>query len=941
MSLSPGTRLGVYEIHEAIGVGGMGEVYRGRDTRLQRDVALKILPEQFSSDAERLARFEREAQMLAALNHPNIAQIYGLETDDGPAEAGPYVQALVLELVDGDTIADRIAAGPMPLADVISIATQIAGALEAAHEQGIVHRDLKPSNIKVRPDGTVKVLDFGLAKLAQAPGPGPQASVGAGLSRPTITGSPTITTPAMTQIGVILGTAAYMSPEQAKGREADKRSDVWAFGAVLYEMLTGTRAFDGDDMSDTLASVLKIDPDWTRFPPDVPAALRTLVQRCLAKDRRQRISDISAAKYVLNELDALGAIAQPTPPSSAHRERPRSLTSRLLPIAATAILTGALAAGAAWMLWPPTTPGAVARFSFVLPDAVTFSGTVRQSIAISPDGTKIAFTGNSRVYLRSIGELTAHAIPGSEMGTSELGVVQPMFAPDGQSIAFVSYTATGANGYVKRIPITGGAPATVVELGNDSGLTGISWGPDGILLGGLTGVSRVSANGGALERLTEIRPDEEAQAPQMLPDGRTVLFTLAKRTGTDRWDKAQIVALSLADRTRRVLIEGGSDARYLPSGHLIFAVSGTVFARPFDPRTLMFTGSQVPVVVGVRRSASGTTVTTHLAVSDNGTLIYRPGPATVSSTMRSLLVGDGREEPRPLKAPPALYVHPRVSPDTRTLAVARSDGGSSDVWLYDLSGQSEMRRLTFDGTSTLPVWSSDSRRVTFQSAREGDKGLWWQFEDGKNPERLTKPNPNEAHQPGSWSRDGKHLLYSVLKESTYALWVYSADTKKSEPFGNLTSGEDFSATFSPDGRWIAYAYTERGGGVGGPNRGVFVEPFPPTGEKHQAPKTALDYHPVWSKDGSSILYVPGANRPTVAVPITTQPSISFGTPVAIPRGPFPALISTEPRGYDPMPAGRFVSLSLGSGDGLLGSQNNELRIVLNWFEELKRLAPTP
>jgi WD40-like Beta Propeller Repeat len=468
-------------------------------------------------------------------------------------------------------------------------------------------------------------------------------------------------------------------------------------------------------------------------------------------------------------------------------------------------------------------------------------------------------------------------------------------------------------------------------------LTSATWGSDGILLGGLNGIFRVPSNGGALERIAEVGPEEEAQAPQMLPDGRTVLFTLAKRSGADRWDKAHIVALSLADRTRRVLIDGGSDAKYLPTGHLIFAVAGTVFARPFDPRGLTFTGSQVPVVVGVRRSASGTSVTTHLAVSNNGTLIYRPGPATVSSTMRSLLIGDGREEPSPLRVPAGLYVHPRMSPDAKSLAVARADGASSNIWLYDVSGQSEMRRLTFDGTSTLPVWFSDSRRVTFQSAREGDKGLWWQFADGRGAERLTKANHDETHQPQSWSSDGRRLLYSVLKGSMYTLWVYSADTKKSELFGNVTSGEDFSATFSPDGRWIAYAYTERGGGVGGPNRGVFVEPFPPTGEKHQAPKTALDYHPVWSKDGSSIFYVPGANRTTVSVPITTRPSVSFGTPVALLRGPFPALISTEPRGYDPLAGGRFVSLSLGTGDGL-ASQNNELRIVLNWFEELKRLA---
>jgi serine/threonine-protein kinase len=925
--LEAGTRIGAYEIREAIGAGGMGEVYRARDTRLQRDVALKILPEAFASDPERLARFEREAQMLAALNHPHIAAIHGVEESSG-------MRALILELVDGETLADRIATGAIPVDEAIAIARQIADALEAAHEQGIVHRDLKPSNVKVRPDGTVKVLDFGLAKLATG-------VTNAGSKDPAYTSTPftvapTITTPAMTQLGVIMGTAAYMSPEQAKGREADKRSDVWAFGAVLYEMLTGRRAFDGDDMSDTLASVLKIDPDWTRLPSDLPPALRTLIQRCLAKDRRQRVADIAAAKFVLNELADAHPLAPPAlVPSTSPRSR------RWLPLAATAVLTAAIVGGVMWALRPAIPAGIPTQFTIALPEGQSFSGTVLQSVAISPDGSQIAYTGNSRVYLRSIGELMPHAIPGSESDNSSnpaLGVASPMFSPDGKSVAFLALSGITENNILKQIPISGGAASAIATLNAGESSSIASWGPGGILLGGRGGIRRVSPAGGTPERIIEVGPDEEAQAPQMLPDGQTVLFTLGKRSGTDRWDKAQIVTQSLNDHTRRVLIDGGSDARYLASGHLLFAVAGTVFARPFDPRRLTFTGSQVPVVVGVRRSAGGSSLTTHLAVSANGTLIYRPGPATSSSAARVLVLGDGRQDPVALKVPPALYAHPRVSRDGNMLAVARIDGSQSDLWLYDLSGRTEIRRLTFGGTSTFPAWSSDSRFVTFQSTREGDKGLWSQSADGRAAERLTKANQGEAHQPESWSPDGKHLLYSILKDSSYALWVYSADTRKSEPFGKVQSQETLSATFSPDGRWVAYAFTERAGGGASPNRGVYVEPFPSTGEKHQAPKTALDYHPVWAGDGNSIFYLPGANRPVMSVPIVTHPSVSFGAPVLSPRPPTPALLSLEVRGYDVLPDGRFVSVALGSGDSV-GNTGNELRVLLNWFEELKRLAP--
>ena len=917
----------------------MGEVYRARDTRLQRDVALKILPEAFASDPERLARFEREAQMLASLNHPHIAAIHGIE--EGPAEAGHYVRALVLELVEGETLADRIANGAIPIDEAIPIARQIADALEAAHEQGIVHRDLKPSNIKVRPDGTVKVLDFGLAKLAGGVAHAGPKEQGPAYTPTPFTVAPTITTPAMTQMGVIMGTAAYMSPEQAKGREADKRSDVWAFGAVLYEMLTGHRAFDGDDMSDTLASVLKIDPEWTRLPADLPPSLRTLIQRCLAKDRRQRVSDIAAARFVLNELSA-----NPQPRGGVEAETTVSTTrSRWqwwMPATVATVITALVVGAASWALRATPAAPHLVQFAYVLPEGQNFSNTGRQLLAISPDGTKLVFVANQRLYLRNIGDLEAHPIPGTE---TDGGAINPVFAPDGQSIAYWSPTST-QGAVLRRIPITGGAPAMLATTGAP---LGASWSPDGILYGmngsdpqdGRRGIARVRENGGAPERIITVEGDESAHGPQLLPDGHTVLFTLAKGRGLDRWDHAQIVAQSLIDRSRRVLAPAGSDGRYLATGHLIYAVGGTVFAMPFDASRLEARGAPAPVVVGVRRATGAQTGSVNLVVSDTGTAVYRPGPVNVSATVRGVVIGDDRSEATALKLPIASYAHPRVSPDGRTLAVARENGAMSDILTYDLSGKVEAKRLTFDGINRFPVWSADSRKVTFQSNRDGDPSLWWQSPDGGAAERLTKAAAGEEHIPESWSHDGTRLLFSVARNAplTRTLWVLTLNGLKTERFSNVESVEPLGASFSPDGKWIVYTHAASSGGLQSPDRGVFVEPYPPRpGEKRQAPKSNIDYHPVWSPDGTKIYYVPSSTRATVAVPITLTPSVSFGTPMELPRMPRPALLSGDYRGYDVLRDGRVVSLSAGPDDAAQAS-GAEIRVMLNWFEELKRLVP--
>jgi hypothetical protein len=919
MSLAPGARFGSYEVGAQIGVGGMGEVYRARDSRLNRDVALKVLPDSFANDPDRLARFQREAHVLASLNHPNIAAIYGVEDVSS-------VRALVMELVEGPTLDERITEGAIPIDEAINIATQIAEALGAAHDQGVVHRDLKPANIKVKPDGTVKVLDFGLAKAEPA-----SSSVGPNFSsaNPAPSQSPTITTPAMTQIGVLLGTAAYMSPEQAKGRPADKRSDVWAFGCVFYEMLTGTRAFAEDDISETLAAILKSEPDWTRIPSDVPHAVRTLIQRCLVKDRRQRVADIAAAKFVLCELSNLGT----RPATASVAAAPRSRWQRLWPAVASAAVAAAIVGAVMLMLRPVPRAPLTARFTFALPASEGLTGTGRQLVTISRDGALIAYAANSRVYLRPIGDMVARAIAGTD--SPAIGALTPMISPDGQSIAFFSVGEGGslAASTLKRVGVNGG---TVSPLASLDVPLGASWGPDGILVGQANkGIVRVPETGGVPEILVSVAPEDRAYGPQMLPDGQTLLYTLGKNFSENGWDKAQIIVYSLKDRSQRVVVERGADARYLTSGHLIYSLAGTVYAAPLDIETLQLTGPVVPVVVGVRRTAGRATPATFLAVSDTGTLVYLPGPATDSPGLRNIVL-----ESTPLKVPPAEYEHPRVSPDSRVVAVARMTGRESDIHLYDLSGQTEMRRLTFGGSNRFPVWSGNGRRIAFQSAAGGDRAIFSRSADGASgAERLTKPAQGEEHRPEAWSRDDRHLLFSVLKDGKFALSVLTLDGKKAEPFGNVRSNEPLSATFSPDGQWVAYAVNDGPGGMLSTNRGVYVQPFPATGQQHQVPRRVLDFHPLWAPDGRSIFYVPSAARATVSVPITTRPTVSFGTPVELPRAPRPLLLSPDMRGYDVLRDGRFISIVPVSEDASGSAAGSEFRVVMNWFEELKRLAP--
>jgi serine/threonine-protein kinase len=896
MALTVGTYLGSYEILSALGAGGMGEVYRARDPKLNRDVAIKVLLPAVANDPERLARFRREAQVLASLNHPNIAHVHGLEDSHG-------VCAIVMELVDGPTLADRIAQSAMTLDDVLPIARQIAEALEAAHEQGIVHRDLKPANIKVRPDGTVKVLDFGLAK-ALGPPAGSEAAA-------ALANSPTITSPAMTQRGVILGTSAYMSPEQAKGFAADKRSDVWAFGCVLYEMLTGRRAFEGEDVSETLATVIKGEPDWIALPSNLPAAVRGLIQGCLRKSRKERIGDLSAALFVLGQPQA------PTLAAVAGRSLPASLWRRAVLVFAGVVIGASIVAALVWRL-KPAAQLPVTRFAVTLPAGQQLNPN-RGALALSPDGTRLVYAADGRLYLRSMSDLEPRELRGTGPA------INPVFSPDGRSVAFwgdsLKYIAIDAPG----------SAITITETGSLAPYS-FSWSDAGILFTRLgTGIMRVSPHGGKPEVFVDMsKSDELADNPQFLPDGRTLLFTAVKRAAAviDRWEKAQIVLYSPDTGVRKVLLEGGSDARYVPTGHIVYVSGATLFAVPFDLSKLTVTGGPVPVLEDVRR-IMGVVGAAHFAFSRSGTMAYISGG---SSGHQEFVLFDRKGAVEGLKLAAGRYHFPRVSPDEKKIAFETNDGKEAFIAVYELSGESSVRRLTFGGNNRFPVWSGDGKRIAFQSDREGDAAVFWQSADGGTAERLTTPpGGGVVHVPESWSPNGQVLLFSETKDFTSSLWTLSLRDRRVAPFSDVTgSSLPTDATFSPDGRWVAYQVGQQGQG----EAHTYVQPFPPTGTRHQI---ARGGRPVWSRDGKDLFFVPAPARFSV-VRVRTDPSFTFSSPVDVPRR-FGIADPANPRPYDTLPDGRIIGVAM-SGLNQTGSGPAQIQVILNWFEELKARAPS-
>jgi serine/threonine-protein kinase len=925
MALTPGTRLGAYEITVPIGSGGMGEVYRALDTNLARHVAIKILPDLVAHDPERLARFEREARTLAALNHPHIAQIYGFEKADG-------VPAIVMELVEGPTLADRIARGPLELDEAIPIARQIAEALEAAHEQGIVHRDLKPANIKVRDDGTVKVLDFGLARLADPRDGAGRESPG---DRPHLTASPTITSPALvTGAGVLLGTAAYMSPEQAKGRQADKRSDIWAFGCVLYEMLAGKRPFAAsaaassgdaaDDVAETLAAVLRSEPDWTAIPRDTPSSLVALARRCLHKDRRQRVGDVAAALFVLRE-----------PLTTAVPTRTRLNVAGSVVLAALAVL---LTSGAWWLFRPSPPPASVERLTIVLPDDQFLAASVNRALGISRDGETVAFVANRNLHVRRMAAFETQEVP--IVLVSGYSAAYPTFSPDGKSLAFYSPT----DRTLKTVAVSGGVAVTLCGAGR---ILGVSWGDSGIVFSdGGEGIKRI-VPGGTPEVIAALQPDELGADPQILPDGDTLLFTLARPSqGQSTWDSARIVVQSLKSGQRTIVFEGGSDARYVATGHILYATGGVLFARAFDPRQPDRIGQPAAIVDGIRRGAGTGAVVDSLlpnaaqfALSDNGSLVYLAGSATQLSGRQQLVLTDRKGGVTLAKLPPGPYQFPRASPNPRAnqIVYGTDDGKDASVWLYDLDGLTVPRKLTFSGHNRFPIWSDDGEWVAYQSDRDGESAIFRQRLDdpaGK-AERLTTPEAGTSHAPEAWS--GNTMLFSATKGREVSLQILSVRERMTTPFPGVRSSRWPQAAFSKDGRWVAYSVMSSS-----ENRDtLYVEPFPPTGVKHQI--SALDAHfPVWNGNNELLWVDPTRGSSNgrvgfVSATVTTQPRFELARDWQEIKRDFNVTAGGigRARTYDILPGGqRFVGLA---DEGTLANGNavyQRIQVVINLFEEL-------
>ena len=895
----------------------MGQVYRARDTKLDRDVAIKILPEAFAHDADRLARFQREAKTLASLNHPNIAGIYGLDETDG-------VLALVMELVDGEDLSQRIARGAIPIDEALPIAKQIAEALEAAHEQGIIHRDLKPANIKVRPDGTVKVLDFGLAKAMVPDGASATADA---MHSPTLTAAafaPGYGGPG-TQMGMLLGTAAYMSPEQARGRVVDRRADIWAFGVVLCEMLTGARAFPGDDITDTLAAVVRAEPDWNLLPVDLSPTVRVFLKRCLQKDPKQRIGDIHDVRLALD-----GAFDTPAPAAVpvAAAAPPRPWWRRAMPIATVVVVTAAVTAGVMWLARSKEPARAVWRFVIPFGEGQERTLSYSQGLAISPDGTTIAYVASEQIYVREIGDLDARLLTRTD---AIAGTVprQLVFSPDGRSIA---YGQTEAGKYpIKRIQIAGGTPVPVVA--DVTGNVFLEWRGNSIFFSPSAGgsIMRVVASGGQPEPIIQLEPGEIAARPQVLDDGR-VLFAAGPHRGggVGDWSKGRIVVQRPGEKTRTTIVEGGTDPRYLSSGHLIYQLNGVLYARTFD-LSHMAVGGAVPVVEGVFRGAGGHN--SWYAASESGTLVYLPGPVSTSGSAEltlALFDRAGKAETLPVPAGP--YSEPRMSPDGRRIAFGSSDARETSIWVYDLAAGGSPRKLTFGGHNRFPVWSFDSQRVIFQSDREGDLGLFWQSADGVGTaERLTRPAKGTSHVPQSASPNGKVLLVDQTADAKTSLMAFAFDDKSMTPFGAVVSTRGTGAIFSPDGSWVAYTMREAAAGP----EFVYAQPFPATGAKRQISTNAeTGHHPVWSSNGKELYYNPGPGISRL-VAVTVMASQGFGVRPAPPvaRRFFGPSSSSE-RSYDVARDGKFLGL-LATGSPSTASSRPELRVVLNWFDELK------
>jgi predicted Ser/Thr protein kinase len=879
MPLSVGTRLGPYEILAPIGTGGMGEVYRARDVKLDREVALKVLPDTLTHDPERLARFEREAKVLASLNHSNIGQIYAVEQD-----------ALVMELIEGDTLH-----GPLPLDTALNYARQIADALEAAHEKGIVHRDLKPANIMITPEGVVKVLDFGLAKSDDS----------AASSDPTL--SPTFTM-SPTRAGLILGTAAYMSPEQARGRKVDKRADIWAFGVVLFEMITGQRLFHGEDLTEILASVVKEEPRIELAPPQV----RRLLRKCLEKDPKKRLRDIGDVWELLED----GRMDRAAPPPR-FRWAPWGVAGFLAALSAVALW--------GWLRPKPTEPQPVVRLETPLPKSIGAGPGLAGGPVLSRDGSRLAFVGGPErlIYLRMLDQLDARAIPGTE------GAGFLCFSPNGQWISY------NAGGELRKIAIAGGPPQTLAEARTLVGPSTQSWGQDDNILYANDGViMRIPSSGGKPE--TVATPDARKGelfyfGAQELPGSDQILFSMM---GSSAASSPKVVAFNPKTGEKKKLLDGLELAQYLPSqadsqaGYLIFSDfnTATLMAVTFDVKRLEVKSTAVSVLEGIRDFVGPFFL---FGISDSGTLAYVPGASASNSTARTLVWVDRKGVEQPLSAPPRAYSYPKISPDGERVAVEIQAGqdptvASVDVWVYDLV-RGALSRLTFQGANLLPLWTPDGKRLIYGSGPNPiSASLVSGPADGTAP---PSPLPSDAiaRLARSISGDGK-LLIGVGSRNTEGsgneFWALSlAEGGKPRSFLNSRSVKS-DPQISPDGRWVAYQSFESG------RPEIYVVPYPKGDQKFPI-STDGGAIPRWSRNGRELFYWSG--RKMMAVDIQTNPVFRAGVPKMLFEGTYSAA------GYDVAPDGqRFL---LVKPPAVLQTPADQLIVVVNWLEELRRRMP--
>ena len=890
--------LGHYKITAKLGQGGMGEVWRAEDTKLGREVALKMLPEDFADDPDRHARFEREAKVLASLNHANIATLHALEHLEGQ-------HVLVMELVEGEGLDDVIARGPIPIDEAIVMAQQIAEALEAAHEAGIVHRDLKPANIRVRPDGTVKVLDFGLAKTWEADGGDSSLSL-----------SPTMTRNA-TMEGVILGTAAYMSPEQARGKKVDRRSDVWAFGVVLWEMLTGRKLFEGQTVSDVLASVLKEAPDLDALPRNTPPAVRRLVTRCLEREPRDRLQWIGDAR-----LDLAEAMRSPED-AAKYPDRSGASTSRVRELLAWSATLLALTLATFFWWQPDEVPDhPLTRFAVSVGDKQTLSFIDVPIIALSPNGQTLAFVARDveleqdRIYLRRLKDHEVRPLSGTEGGSN------PFFSPHGEHLAFF------AGGKLKKISIDGGAPITLADAPNPRG--GV-WLPDDSIVFApafSSGLSIVAGSGGNAETLLDLDLEKEERTyrfPDILPGGDAVIFTVGKSDSPNDYNEAQIVLYSPDTGKRHVLIEGANMARFVGRDTIIYSRAGVLYSIAFDPDRLETQGEGSPVIEGVGGDSSSGAG--YFAVASNGTFAWVEGSVTDIDALLTIVDRQGTATRLPL--PPNGFHQPRFSPDGKQLAMTVGPGRQGvggDVWVYSFESKA-LNRFTFGGNEIYPVWTADSRGIAYLSYVD-EPGILLRRADGSGSSKRLTPEDSAPLFPESFSPDGKTLAYTRIGRTPDLYLITEGEEAR------LFEVDTNSAAISPDGRWIAY------GSPGAANSRVYVRPIEGEGKWQVSP--GFGSYPRWSGDGRHLYYIDigggPTNRPLVEVDIADGDTFRAGPPrVVIDELAGRFVTTTAPAtNWDVSPEGdRFVFVEFDRDE----RAGEKIEVAINWAQNLSVGSP--